>query len=190
MHVEPTALADVFILTPKRFADSRGYFIETYRDTALRAALGRDVGFRQDNLSRSARANTLRGLHFQRPPHAQGKLVRCARGALLDVVVDVRRGSPTYLRHVAVELSEDDDRQLWVPEGCLHGFRTLRDDTEIAYKCTDVYEPDCDGAVVWNDPALAVDWSLNGATPILSEKDRNAQSFANFDNPFTYEPSS
>jgi dTDP-4-dehydrorhamnose 3,5-epimerase len=131
----------------------------------------------------SAQTGTIRGLHFQSPPHAQGKLVRCGRGCLFDVAVDVRRGSPTYGKWIGEELSFDNGRQLWIPAGFLHGFLTLEPDTEIIYKCTDHYAPDCDGAVRWD--SCGVDWPISpGTEPLLSEKDAQAQALADFDSPF------
>jgi dTDP-4-dehydrorhamnose 3,5-epimerase len=129
---------------------------------------------------------TLRGLHYQRPPHAQDKLVRCTRGAIFDVAVDIRRGSPTYGRWVGVELTAANGKQLLVPKGFLHGFVTRMADTEVQYKCTDLYAPDCDGAIRWDDPTIAIDWGLTGA-PALSAKDAAAPLFAGFDSPFIWE---
>lgn len=186
MKFDRTSIPDVVIVTPRRFGDARGYFMETYKRNAFLEATGHDPVFVQDNFSLSAQKGTVRGLHFQTPPHPQGKLVRCTRGALLDVAVDARVGSPTYLQSVAIELTGENDKQLWVPPGFLHGFRTLAPDTEIAYKCTDYYAPDCDGSVMWNDPDLNVDWGVDSGGALLSEKDQKAQSFADFDNPFTY----
>ena len=186
MNFERTAIPDVVIVTPRRFGDARGYFMETYKRRTFFKATGVDPEFVQDNFSLSAQKGTIRGLHFQTPPHVQGKLVRCTRGALLDVAVDARIGSPTYKEWVAVELTQDNDKQLWVPPGFLHGFRTLTSDTEIAYKCTDYYAPECDGSVAWNDPDLNVDWGTDIGDAVLSEKDQKAQSFADFKNPFVY----
>lgn len=172
MQIEKTALPGVLILTPKRFGDARGFFAESW-NRARMAAAGLDYDFVQDNHSLSAQTDTIRGLHFQAPPHAQDKLVRCGRGALFDVVVDIRTGSPTYGRWLGVELSAENGRQLLVPKGFLHGFATRAPGTEIVYKCTDYYAPDCDGAVRWDDPAIGIDWGLGGA-PVLSEKDAAA----------------
>ena len=184
MQIEPTALAGVLVLTPARHGDARGFFSESWNRKTLHAA-GVDLPeFVQDNHSLSAATGTLRGLHFQAPPHAQGKLVRCARGRLLDVAVDVRRGSPTYGQWVAEELSFENGRQLWIPAGFLHGFVTREPDTEIAYKCTDHYAPDCDGSVAWD--SIGIDWGVTGQ-PVLSAKDKAAMPFAEFNSPFTYE---
>lgn len=185
MKIEPTALPGVLILTPRRFGDSRGFFSESW-SRARMAAHGIDIDFVQDNHSLSVKAGTVRGLHFQAPPHAQDKLVRCGRGVLFDVVVDVRRGSPAYGQWDGVILSEENGRQLLVPKGFLHGFATRTPHTEVVYKCSDVYAPDCDGAVLWNDPDIGIDWGVEGA-PIISDKDANARSMADFASPFTYE---
>jgi len=186
MQIETTALPGVVILTPARFGDARGFFSESW-NRARMAAAGLDLDFVQDNHSLSARAGTIRGLHFQAPPHAQAKLVRCGRGRLFDVAVDIRAGSPTWGQWVGVELSAENGRQLLIPAGFLHGFVTRADDTEVIYKCTDYYAPDCDGAVRWDDPDLAIDWGLNGLAPVLSDKDARAPLLADFATPFTFE---
>lgn len=183
MQIDVTPLLGVLVLTPRRFGDDRGFFAETYSRQVL-AEAGAGMEFVQDNLSRSARAGTLRGLHFQAPPHAQDKLVRCASGAIYDVAVDVRRGSPTYGEWFGAELTSDNGKQLLVPKGFLHGFVTLGDGVEVAYKCSDYYAPDCDGAVRWD--SAGVDWPLTGA-PVLSAKDADAGAFDNFESPFTWE---
>ncbi len=185
MQVEKPKLPGVLILTPARFGDARGFFSESY-SRARMAEHGITTEFVQDNHSVSARAGTVRGLHFQSPPHAQAKLVRCGRGALYDVAVDIRAGSPTYGQWVGVELSAENGRQLLIPDGFLHGFATLIDDTEIVYKCSDYYAPDCDGAVRFDDPAIGIDWGLSG-DPILSDKDAAAPLLADLDNPFTWD---
>lgn len=184
MHIEETALPDVLLLTPARHGDARGFFSESWNKATL-AAHGLTPEFVQDNHSFSARAGTLRGLHYQAPPHAQGKLVRCGRGALYDVAVDVRRGSPHYGQWIAVELSFENGRQLWIPEGFLHGFVTLTDECEIIYKCTSFYNAEADGAVAWD--SCGVTWPVEG-TPVLSEKDAAAKPLASFDSPFRYTP--
>ncbi len=184
MQVDPTALPGVLILTPRRFGDARGWFMETFSAARMQAA-GLHVDWVQDNQSFSAAKGTLRGLHYQRPPHAQDKLVRCSRGAIRDVAVDFRAGSPTFGRWVAVELTADNGRQLLVPKGFLHGFVTLTDDTEVQYKCSDVYAPDCDGAVRWDDPDLGIDWGVTA--PVLSEKDKNAPPLSAAPRPFVWE---
>ena len=183
MQLEETQLPGVVILTPKRFGDDRGYFSETYNRATL-AGLGIDTTFVQDNQSLSRGVNTLRGLHYQRPPHAQAKLVRVLQGRIFDVAVDVRVGSQTYGKWVGVELSAEDGRQLLIPAGFLHGFATREPDTIVFYKCSDVYAPDCDGGLRWDDPAIGIDWGLTG-DPVLSAKDASAPAFADFQSPFT-----
>lgn len=171
MFFEPQSIPDVILITPRKFGDRRGYFMETFRQSLFAEKAG-DWTFVQDNQSRSADVGTVRGLHFQLPPKAQGKLVRCVAGALLDVAVDIRHGSPTYGQHVVAELSAENARQLWVPPGFAHGFVTRLPDSEIAYKVTDYYSPEHERGVLWNDPALGIDWGLAEGVAILSEKDR------------------
>lgn len=185
MKIEPTDLPGLAVITPQRHGDDRGFFAETYNAARL-ADAGIDTVFVQDNHSLSARAGTVRGLHFQRPPHAQAKLVRCGRGALLDVAVDLRKGSPTYGGWFATVLSFGNARQLYIPEGFAHGFATLEPETEIVYKCSDVYAPETEGALRFDDPDLAIDWGLGDLTPILSDKDATAPGFAGFDSPFRF----
>lgn len=181
MKIDTTTLPDVLILTPDRFGDDRGWFSETFNAVRLQAQ-GIDMPWVQDNHSMSAKAGTLRGLHYQRPPHAQDKLVRCTQGAILDVAVDFRAGSASYGKWVGVELTPENRRQLLVPKGFLHGFVTLQPGTEVQYKCSDVYAPDCDGAVRWNDPDLAIDWGVTD--PVLSAKDAAAPWFRDTASPF------
>ena len=183
MQIETTRLPGVLILTPARHGDARGFFSETWNRRAL-ARAGIDLDFVQDNQSLSGAANTLRGLHFQAPPHAQDKLVRCGRGALFDVAVDIRKGSPSYGAWVGAELSAENGRQMLVPKGFLHGFVTRQPDTEILYKCTDYYAPDCDGAVHWQ--SCGIDWGLAGE-PVLSARDAAAPPLSEFDSPFVWE---
>jgi dTDP-4-dehydrorhamnose 3,5-epimerase len=185
VQIEPTKLPGLLILTPRRFGDHRGFFSETWNRRTMEAA-GLRFDFVQDNHSLSSQVGTLRGLHFQAPPHAQDKLVRCGRGRFLDVVVDIRKGSPGFGQWVAVELSFDNGRQLLIPKGFLHGFLTREPDTEVVYKCSDFYAPECDGAVRWDSPELGIDWGLSGP-PILSAKDTAAPGFGAFDSPFVYE---
>ncbi len=186
MQIEPTSLPGVLILTPRRFADARGWFSEVWNASTL-AAQGIATPFVQDNHSYSREAGTVRGLHFQAPPRAQAKLVRCGRGRILDVAVDIRAGSPSYGHWVGVELSAENGRQLLIPEGFLHGFVTREPDCEVLYKCSDTYAPDCDGAVRFDDPDLAIDWGIDPAGAILSDKDRAAPLLQNFATPFRYE---
>lgn len=174
-------------LTPARFGDARGFFSESWNRKTL-AAQGITLDFVQDNHSLSAQIGTIRGLHFQSPPHAQAKLVRCGRGCLLDVVVDIRRGSPTYGKWLGEELSDQNGRQLLIPAGFLHGFITRAPDTEIIYKCTDYYAPACDGAVRFDDPDIGIDWGLPaGVAPILSDKDAAAPLLRDLASPFVFE---
>ena len=184
MHVEKTALQGIILLTPKRFDDARGFFSESWSKRTM-AEHGLDYDWVQDNHSLSSRVGTVPGLHFQAPPHTQDKLVRCGRGALFVVAVDIRRGSPTYGHWVGYELSFENGRQLLVPVGFLHGFATLQPDTEILYKCSDYYVPECDGAVRFD--SLDIDWNLRGLEPVLSQKDANAPAFADFESPFVWE---
>tara|TARA_R110002049_G_scaffold36213_1_gene115890 strand:- start:160 stop:726 length:567 start_codon:yes stop_codon:yes gene_type:complete len=183
--ITPTTLDGVLVITPTRHGDHRGFFSESW-NRARMAEAGIDIDFVQDNHSFSTAKGTLRGLHFQAPPHAQDKLVRCGRGRLFDVAVDIRRGSPTYGQWVGEELSFENGKQLLVPQGFLHGFVTLEPDTEIIYKCSDYYAPDCDGAVRFDDPDIGIDWALGDISPVLSDKDTAAPLLADFDTPFTY----
>jgi dTDP-4-dehydrorhamnose 3,5-epimerase len=183
MQIEATRLPDVMILTPQRFGDARGWFSETW-NAARMADAGFSMAFVQDNHSMSAAVGTLRGLHYQKAPHAQDKLVRCSRGAILDVAVDFRVGSPAFGKWVGVELSAENGRQLLVPKGFLHGFVTLMPDTEVQYKCTDVYAPDCDGAVRWDDPEIGIDWGVTA--PVLSAKDAAAPLLRDAPRPFLW----
>ena len=182
MQVDRTRLDGVLVLTPRRFGDHRGFFEETWNAETFRAH-GIDLDFVQDNHSLSVQAGTLRGLHFQAPPHAQAKLVRCGRGVLFDVAVDLRRNSATYGQWTGAELSAENGRQLLIPAGFAHGFVTRAPDTEICYKCSDSYAPDHEGALAWDDPDLAIDWGLD-SPPLLSDKDADAPGFAGFDTPF------
>lgn len=158
------------IVCPRRFADARGWFSETWNDARLKAQ-GVTASFCQDNQSYSAQSGTLRGLHFQAPPHVQSKLVRCVRGRIFDVAADIRRASPTFGQWVGAELSADNGKQLFVPAGYAHGFLTLDPDCEIAYKVNDYYSPECDGGIAWNDPTIRIDWPLADMAPVLSDKD-------------------
>ncbi|GAW37297.1 dTDP-4-dehydrorhamnose 3,5-epimerase [Roseovarius sp. A-2] len=186
MEVEPTVLPGVVLITPLRFGDHRGFFSESYSQAKLSKA-GIETEFVQDNHSLSREQGTVRGLHFQAPPHAQDKLVRCGRGALFDVAVDIRKGSPTYGQWVGHELSFENGRQLLIPAGFAHGFMTLEPDTEIVYKCSDYYAPETEGALLWSDPEIGIDWPLDNITPILSDKDAAAPVFSGFDSPFTWQ---
>ena len=185
----------VQLIRPRRFGDTRGWFTEVYSVPAF-TALGIDCTFVQDNHSLSVPAFTLRGLHFQTPPRGQDKLVRCIRGRIFDVAVDVREGSPTYGQWVGAELSAENGHQLFIPVGFAHGFVTLEPDCEVTYKCSDTYAPDHDGGIRWDDPALrsldgqagGIDWGMPaGATPELSAKDKVQPLLADFDSPFPYD---
>ena len=174
----------ILLITPTRFSDQRGFFAETYsRQKYVR--MGVEVEFVQDNHSLSRDVGTLRGLHFQAPPHAQGKLVRCGRGAFFDVAVDIRRGSPTYGQWLGYELSAENGHQLYVPIGFAHGFVTLEPHSEIVYKCSDYYTPEAEGALRWDDPDIGIKWPLKG-NPTLSEKDALAPLLKNFESPFIF----
>lgn len=186
MEIIPTAIIDVVKLVPRRFADQRGFFTETWNAARMRDA-GLVIDFVQDNHSYSAEKGTVRGLHYQAPPMAQSKLVRAARGAVLDVAVDVRKGSPSYGQWVAEELTAEAGEQLLVPRGFLHGFITLTDDVDVIYKVDSHYSPEHDGAVRFDDPDLGIDWGALAGQAILSDKDAAASAFADWDSPFTYE---
>lgn len=173
MKIEHLPTSGVILLEPQRHGDARGFFSEVYSSRS-HAAAGIPNRFVQDNHSLSRQKGVVRGLHFQAPPHAQGKLVRVTRGAILDVAVDIRTGSPSFGRHEAVVLSAENWRQLWIPPGFAHGFVTLEPDTEVLYKVDAFYDRDLDGALRWNDPALGIDWGLPEAEAVLSEKDRAA----------------
>ncbi|KIC47782.1 dTDP-4-dehydrorhamnose 3,5-epimerase [Tateyamaria sp. ANG-S1] len=186
MKIQDTALPGVKLIEPQRFGDNRGFFSESYSRQRM-LDHGIDIEFVQDNHSLSQQEATVRGLHFQAPPHAQDKLVRCGRGRLFDVAVDIRKGSATYGQWVGYELSFENGRQLLVPKGFLHGFATLTPDTEIIYKCSDYYAPECDGAVRFDDPTIGVDWGIDPTAAILSEKDSKAPLLADFNSPFMWE---
>jgi dTDP-4-dehydrorhamnose 3,5-epimerase len=185
MNFETLDIPEVILIAPKKIGDSRGYFMETFRQALFDEHVG-DVAFVQDNQSLSAEVGTVRGLHFQLDPKAQGKLVRCIAGALLDVAVDIRRGSPTYGRHVAVELTAENGRQLWVPPGFAHGFCTLAPNTEISYKVTNYYSAEHDRGLLWNDPELGINWPVDADKAALSDKDRKQPSLSALGPAFTY----
>lgn len=185
MIVEPLAIPDVKCIAHQVFRDERGSLSETYNRRALSEA-GLDVAFVQDNHSVSKPKGVVRGLHFQSPPHAQGKLIRVLRGAIFDVAVDIRHGSPTFGRHVSLILSDDNGLQLWMPAGFAHGFCTLEPNTEVFYKVTDYYAPDCDLGLQWNDPALGIDWPIAMDEAILSDKDRHHPKLADLATVFRF----
>jgi dTDP-4-dehydrorhamnose 3,5-epimerase len=173
MKVTRTAIPGVLILEPRVFGDERGFFLESFNQKAFDDAVGRHVQFVQDNHSRSAKG-VLRGLHFQLPPHAQGKLVRVTSGRVFDVAIDMRRSSPTFGRWVGVELSGDNHRQLWLPEGMAHGFLVMSESADFLYKTTDYYAPASEGSLRWDDAHVAIAWPLDGAVPTLAAKDAAA----------------
>jgi len=181
MNIIKTGIEGVVIIEPRVFGDARGYFFESYnaRDFAEVA----DVTFVQDNESRSC-YGVVRGLHFQRPPFAQSKLVRVVEGRVLDVAVDIRKGSPTYGRHVVAELSAENHRQFFLPQGFAHGFAVLSETAVFQYKCDNLYHPEAEGAIAWDDPTLAIDWQVPAADVILSDKDRHHPLFKDFITPF------
>ena len=178
MQATPTDIDGVIVFEPKVFGDARGFFLESFRQQLFDAAVGRHVEFVQDNHSRSPRG-VLRGLPWQEAPHAQGKLVRVAHGAVFDVAVDIRRGSPTFGRWFGIELSADNHRQLWIPPGLAHGFLVLSDSADFLYKTTDYYAPQAEGSLRWDDPDLAIAWPDTGVPPQLSAKDESAPLFTN-----------
>ena len=177
MQTIETGIAGLLILEPRVFGDARGFFYESYNRQVFAAATGLDIDFVQDNHSRSSRG-VLRGLHYQLAPHAQGKLVRVVHGAVLDVAVDIRPESPTCGQHVAVELSADNKRMFWIPPGFAHGFLTLSETAEFLYKTTDYYAPAAERCIRWDDPQLAIDWSLGDIVPQLSAKDQQGMAYA------------
>lgn len=186
MQVQVTEIAGVLLLTGRYFNDARGYFIETYSVRAARDA-GLMAEFVQDNQALSLKRGTVRALHFQAPPKVQAKLVRVLRGSIYDVAVDLRSGSPTYGHWVAATLTAQGGEQIFVPRGFAHGYCTLEDNTEVAYKVDDYYAPDCERGIAWNDPALNIDWPVSAADAVLSDKDRKLPGFADFISPFRYD---
>jgi len=181
MIAEPTGLDGLVVLTPRVFTDDRGSFSETFNNRVFREITGTSLSFVQDNESVS-RKGVLRGLHFQVPPKAQGKLVRVISGSVLDVAVDLRTASATYGRHFSVLLSGSNKKQLWIPPGFAHGFLSLEEETVFAYKCTDYYSPEHERTIGWNDPDLVIDWGIHA--PLISAKDLDSQDFRTFDSPF------
>ncbi len=174
MKVMPTAIPGVLILEPKVFGDERGFFMESFNRQAFNEAVGYEVNFVQDNHSRSAKG-VLRGLHYQKAPHAQGKLVRVTQGSVYDVAADIRPDSATYGKWVGVELSEQNHRQMWVPPGLAHGFLVTSDSADFLYKTTDYYVPQAEGCIRWDDPKIGIAWPLHGNVPALSAKDAAAE---------------
>lgn len=187
MEIVQTDIKDVLIIEPRVFKDSRGYFFESFSqrefDEKVSPILGHSINFVQDNESMSS-YGVMRGLHFQRPPFSQSKLVRCVRGAVLDVAVDIRKGSPTYGKHVAVELTEDNHRQFFIPRGFAHGFAVLSDTAVFQYKCDEFYHPEADGGISIVDGSLGIDWKIPTDKALLSEKDTKHALLKDFDTPF------
>lgn len=183
MNVIDTEIEGLKIIEPRIFGDARGYFFESFNERDFVAQTGIEVCFVQDNESKS-RYGVVRGLHFQQPPFAQSKLVRVVKGRVLDVAVDIRRGSSTYGHHVSVELTEENHRQLFLPKGMAHGFAVLSDEVLFQYKCDEYYHPESEGAIAWDDPTLAIDWHLPKVDVLLSEKDGHHPKFNEFVTPF------
>ena len=185
MEVIKTKIPGVVIIEPRLFPDARGYFFESFSKREFEEKVGK-IDFVQDNESKSS-YGVLRGLHFQKPPYAQSKLVRVVKGAVLDVAVDIRKGSPTFGQHVAVELTEDNHRQFFIPRGFAHGFAVLTDEVIFQYKCDNFYAPASEGAIAWDDPDLGIDWRVPAEKVILSEKDKKHPRLKEIDSPFNYE---
>ena len=180
MNIKKTDLPGLLVIEPRVFGDERGYFFESYNQSLFKEA-GLDANFLQDNESNSAKG-VLRGLHFQEPPFEQGKLVRVARGVVLDVSVDIRKDSPTFGKWLGYELSEQNKRMLWIPPGFAHGFVSLSDDAIFIYKCTNIYDRESENSILWNDPELNIDWGIKD--PLVSDKDRSAPLFRDLVSPF------
>ena len=184
MEVIKTAIEGVYIIEPKVFGDARGYFFESFSEREFKEKVG-DIHFVQDNESMS-KYGVMRGLHFQRPPYAQSKLVRCVKGKVIDVAVDIRKGSPTYGQHVATLLTEENHRQFFIPQGFAHGFAVLSESAVFQYKCDNFYHPEADGGISILDESLGIDWGLAMEEALLSEKDTKHPKLAEFDSPFVW----
>jgi dTDP-4-dehydrorhamnose 3,5-epimerase len=184
LTAKPLAIPDIVMIVPRRFEDERGYFVETYNAQKF-AEIGIHATFVQDNESLSASKGTVRGLHFQVPPRPQAKLVRVLSGSIMDVVVDIRRGSPTYGKWCSATLTASAGEQLYIPRGFAHGFCTLEADTQVAYKVDGYYAPECDTGILWNDPEIGIAWPVDAAAAILSQKDRGLPPLRDFASPFT-----
>ena len=185
LSATPLAISEVLLLRPRKLCDPRGYLMETFsRKDFERLGIGAE--FVQDNQSLSVRRGTVRGLHFQRPPHPQAKLVRVLKGAIFDVAIDLRRGSPTFGRWCGATLTAAESEQIFVPRGFAHAFCTLEPDTQVAYKVDDYYAPECDAGVIWNDPDIGIDWPITADEAVLSEKDAKLPRLAALDSPFVY----
>lgn len=179
--IKKFAIDGLVLISHKVFKDERGLFFESFNQNKFNEIVGQNINFVQDNISHSKKG-VVRGLHFQNPPYAQGKLVQVLKGSVIDVAVDLRKKSPTYGQYVSVELSSDNNNMFWVPEGFAHGFVALEDDTIFSYKCTNYYNPQSESAILWNDPQLNIDWQVKN--PILSEKDLVSEKFTTFASPF------
>jgi len=177
MNITKTPISDLLIIEPTVYRDNRGYFLESFHEDTFAKCIGNNIKFVQDNESRSS-AGVLRGLHFQNPPYAQGKLVRVIQGSALDIVVDIRKESITYGKHFSIELNLNNMQMLWIPPGFAHGFLSLEDNTVFSYKCTNYYNPEAEASLLWNDPDINIDWTID--KPIVSDKDRNASRFSTF----------
>jgi len=184
VEIKTFDISGPLLLTPKLFKDNRGYFYESFREDKFNDAVGEIVKFVQDNQSYSIASGTVRGLHYQAHPHAQGKLVRCLAGSIIDIIVDVRQGSATFGQHLSILLTGEDHHQLYVPVGFLHGFSTHAEETVVSYKVTDYYSPAEEGSVFWNSPTLGIDWGVSKSEVILSEKDTCAPIFKDWKSPF------
>lgn len=184
MNIIETSLPGVKVIEPKVFGDHRGWFTETYNESIFKEA-GIDIRFVQDNQSFSAAKGTLRGLHYQLNPKAQTKLVRCTKGSIFDVAIDIRQGSISFGKWFGLELTADNKKQLFIPKGFAHGFMTLTDDVEVQYKVDELYAPECDRGIIWNDPTIGIEWPI-AITPVLSAKDEKAPLLAYADNNFSY----
>lgn len=185
MEVNKTGIQGVLVIEPKVFGDERGYFFECFNAKEFKEKTGIDVNFVQDNESKS-RYGVLRGMHFQLPPYTQSKLVRVVKGRVLDVVVDIRKGSPTYGKYEICELTEDNHRQFFVPKGMAHGFVVLSEEAIFQYKCDDFYHPEAEGAIAWNDPDLNIQWPISTTDVVLSEKDKHHPCLKDFESPFNF----
>ena len=185
MNIIETALPGVLIIEPRVFGDERGYFFESFNAKDFLQQTGIDVTFVQDNESKS-RYGVLRGLHLQLPPYTQSKLVRVVKGRVMDVVVDIRKGSPTYGQHVTCELTEQNHRQFFAPKGMAHGFVVLSEEAVFQYKCDDFYHPEAEGGIAWDDPDIAIDWLIPHTDVLLSEKDKHHPLLRDFHSPFTF----
>lgn len=187
MDVIKTTIDGVYVIEPKVFGDARGYFFESFNAKEFAEKTGLNITFVQDNESKS-RYGVLRGLHFQLPPYTQSKLVRVVKGKVLDVVVDIRKGSPTYGKYEMCELTEDNHRQFFVPKGMAHGFVVLSEEAIFQYKCDDFYHPEAEGALAWNDSNIAIPWPISAEEVLLSEKDKHHPGIKDFESPFSIKP--